>query len=162
MSENSFSSNGVANEESEAIDHDNEAIAIIGLAGRFPDAHNIDEFWQNLLDGHDAIKPFSEEQLVEAGLDVDAVRKDPSYITQGSFLGDAGYFDANLFGYNPQEAMLLDPQHRLLLEVSWQALEMAGYNTGTGSASIGVNITVFPSIDICSRPVCRYCLNIWF
>ncbi len=126
--------------EPDLVEDENEAIAIIGLAGRFPGAKNIDQFWQNLLAGHDAIKPFSDEQLAEAGLDAEEVRTDPNYVTSGAFLGDAGYFDASLFGYNPQEAKLLDPQHRLLLEVSWQALEVAGYDSKRSSASIGVYV----------------------
>ena len=125
-------------EDIENVGEENEAIAIIGMAGRFPGARDLDQFWQNLCDGVDAIEPFTDEQIKQAGLSVEDVRQDPNYVAAGGILRDPELFDAEFFGYNPQEAKLLDPQHRLLLETSWQALESAGYNAENIEGSVGV------------------------
>lgn len=112
-------------------------IAVVGMAGRFPGARNTDEFWRNLRDGVESITFFSDEELLAAGVDA-AVVNHPRYIKARGILQDADLFDAEFFGFNPREAELLDPQHRLFLECTWQALEDGGCNPQTYSGSIGV------------------------
>jgi acyl transferase domain-containing protein/thioesterase domain-containing protein len=120
-------------ETSESI----EGIAIVGMAGRFPGAKNVDEFWQNLRDGVESIYFFSEEELESLGIDESVVR-DPRYVKARGVLEDIELFDASFFGFNPREAEITDPQHRFFLESAWQALENAGYNSETYAGSIGV------------------------
>ncbi|HEY9850994.1 MAG TPA: beta-ketoacyl synthase N-terminal-like domain-containing protein [Leptolyngbyaceae cyanobacterium] len=114
-----------------------DAIAIIGMAGRFPGAKNVDEFWQNIRDGVESISFFSEEELRSLGIDESVVR-DPRYVKAKGSLDDIELFDASFFGFNPREAEITDPQHRFFLESAWEALESAGYNPDTYEGSIGV------------------------
>jgi acyl transferase domain-containing protein/acyl carrier protein len=114
-----------------------EGIAIIGLAGRFPGAKNITEFWQNLCDGVEAISQFSDEELITSGVDASLV-KNPDYIKAGAVLEDIELFDAGFFGFNPKEAEITDPQHRLFLECAWETLENAGYDPQRCESRIGV------------------------
>ncbi|HUR46358.1 MAG TPA: type I polyketide synthase, partial [Candidatus Saccharimonadales bacterium] len=102
-----------------------EGIAIIGMAGRFPKARNIEEFWQNLRTGVEAVSHFSDEELETAG--VSFPKNNPNYVKARAWLEDADKFDAGFFGINPKEAEIMDPQHRIFLECSWEALENAGY-----------------------------------
>jgi phthiocerol/phenolphthiocerol synthesis type-I polyketide synthase E len=111
-------------------------IAIIGLAGRFPGAKNIDEFWQNLQAGKESISFFSDSELEAAGIETE-ILKNPQYIKAGGILEDIDLFDAAFFGFNPREAEIMDPQHRLFLECTWEALENAGYSENN-SRAIGV------------------------
>jgi phthiocerol/phenolphthiocerol synthesis type-I polyketide synthase E len=101
-------------------------IAIIGLAGKFPMARNIDEFWSNLCQGKECISFFSEQELIDSGVDEEIVKK-PTYIRAKGFVEDMEFFDANFFGYSPREATLMDPQIRILHECVWEALEDAGH-----------------------------------
>lgn len=112
-------------------------IAIVGLAGRFPGADNIDEYWQNLANGVESVSFFSDDELRSAGID-EATLDDPNYVKAAPVLDDPGLFDTQFFGYSPREARSIDPQHRLLLESAWQALEHAGYSAESFDGSIGV------------------------
>lgn len=112
-------------------------VAIIGLAGRFSKAKNLDDFWQNLRDGVESISFFTDEELLSSGIDA-AVFNDPNYVRAKAVLEDAELFDASFFGFNPREAEITDPQHRIFLECAWEALENSGYKSGTGKSSIGV------------------------
>src|SRR5690348_5852201 len=112
-------------------------IAIIGLAGRFPGADTISQFWRNLCTGVESITRFSDEELLSAGVDP-ALLSDPNYVKAGAVLEDIDLFDAPFFGLTPKEAQLMDPQHRLFLETAWQALESAGYDPETYQKSIGL------------------------
>jgi acyl transferase domain-containing protein/acyl carrier protein len=112
-------------------------VAVIGLAGRFPGARNLDEYWQNLREGVESISFFSDEELVSSGVDP-ATLSEPAYVKAGGILEDIELFDASFFGFTPMEAETMDPQHRLFLECTWQALENAGYNPETYSGLIGV------------------------
>src|SRR6266542_6120921 len=97
-----------------------EGIAIVGMAGRFPQARNIAEFWQNQCAGREAISFFTDEELAAAGV---TQGHDPRYVKARGILEDADLFDAAFFGLNPKEAEVLDPQHRLFLECACEALE---------------------------------------
>ncbi len=114
-----------------------EGIAIIGMAGRFPGAKNIEAFWQNLRDGLESISVFTDEDLSAAGIDP-KVLKESNYVKTGAVLDDIDLFDAAFFGFNPREAETTDPQHRLFLECAWEALENAGYDSQRCESRIGV------------------------
>ncbi len=114
-----------------------EEIAVIGMAGRFPGAENINEFWQNLCDGIESITEVTKKDL--AALDIDpGLMDDPMYIRACAPLDDVEYFDASFFGYNPKEAEIMDPQHRIFLECAWTALEHAGYDALRYDGRIGI------------------------
>ena len=112
-------------------------IAIIGMAGRFPGAKNIDEFWANLSSGKQSVQFFSDEELEEAGIDP-RVFSDPNYVKASPTMEGHDLFDASFFGYSPREAQFIDPQHRIFLENCWQSLEHAGYDPARFDGSIGV------------------------
>lgn len=114
-----------------------EVIAIVGMAGQFPGARNLEQFWQNLSNGVESIAQFTDEELLASGISIDTL-KSPNYVKAGAFLEEIDQFDADFFGFNPKEAEITDPQHRLFLECAWEALEMAGYNSETYNGRIGV------------------------
>jgi len=113
------------------------AIAIIGMAGRFPGAANLEQFWQNLRDGVESIQFFSEQELEAAGVDGTVFRQ-PNYVKAGGALAGIELFDAAFFGLSPREAEVIDPQQRVFLEVAWAALESAGYDPQAYAGAIGV------------------------
>ena len=82
-------------------------IAVIGMAGRFPGAVTVDEFWRNLCNGTESITRFTDEELLRAGVDP-AVLRDPNYVKAGAILDDIDLFDAAFFGLTPQEARLME------------------------------------------------------
>jgi acyl transferase domain-containing protein len=112
-------------------------VAVVGMAGRFPGARNIEQFWANLRAGVESITRFSDEELRAAG-EGDAQLANPSYIKVGRTIEDDDLFDAALFSYSPREAELVDPQQRMFLECAWEALEHAGYDTERFSGPVGV------------------------
>lgn len=112
-------------------------VAVIGLAGRFPGAPNVEAFWKNLRAGVESIKFFSASELLAAGVDP-ARSQDISYVPAYGYLGDITQFDAGFFGFTPREAEITDPQHRLFLECAWEALENAGYDPRRSADAIGV------------------------
>lgn len=112
-------------------------IAIVGMAGRFPGAPNVEQFWQNVLAGEESISFFSDEELLQAGVDPALLETD-TYVKASGVLDDIDLFDAGFFGYTPREATLMDPQHRLLLECAWEALESASYDPSRCEAAIGI------------------------
>jgi acyl transferase domain-containing protein/acyl carrier protein len=112
-------------------------IAIIGMAGRFPGAQDIEALWRNLRDGVESIAFFSNAELTSLGIDP-SVLNDPQYVKAKGILEDVDLFAASFFGISPREAQLMDPQHRLFLECAWEALEHAGYDAEQYQGSIGV------------------------
>src|SRR5580698_1131652 len=104
-------------------------IAVIGMAGRFPGAQNVAQYWQNLRDGIESVTFLSDDELLASGIP-DDVLADPDYVRASYPLEGADKFDAAFFGYNPREARFIDPQQRILLECAWHALEDAGYADG--------------------------------
>jgi acyl transferase domain-containing protein len=112
-------------------------IAIIGMAGRFPGAGNVDEFWTNLKAGVESIVDVTADDLKASGIDP-AIFSDPAYVRRAAPLDDAECFDASFFGYSPKEAELMDPQHRVFLECAWAAMEDAGYDSEKYPGLIGV------------------------
>ena len=131
-----------------------EGVAIVGMAGRFPGARNVEEFWKNQLNGVEAISQFRVEELEVPN--AAELAKDPTYVRARSVLDDVDLFDAEFFGIYPREAELMDPQHRLFLETCWQALEDAGYDPAAYSGEIGVYAGCSPATyflsRVCSKP----------
>ncbi|MGA2717875.1 MAG: polyketide synthase, partial [Candidatus Acidiferrales bacterium] len=131
-----------------------EGVAIIGMAGRFPGARSVAEFWRNQLNGVESISHFTVEELEVAG--AAELARDPNYVRARSILEDVDQFDPGFFGIYPREAELIDPQQRLFLECCWQAFEDAGYDPGAYPGAIGVyagcsTSTYFLS-QICKNP----------
>jgi hypothetical protein len=112
-------------------------IAVIGMAGRFPGAKNIDEFWDNLKNGVESITFFSNEELLEAGVEPELL-ENPNYIKAKGVIEDFDCFDSSFFRYTPGEAMVMDPQMRIFHECTWEALEDAGYVPETYEGRIGL------------------------
>ncbi|HLN61118.1 MAG TPA: beta-ketoacyl synthase N-terminal-like domain-containing protein, partial [Symbiobacteriaceae bacterium] len=104
-----------------------EAVAIVGLAGRFPEANTLEQFWANLQAGRESIARFSRAELDH-----------PGYVPAKGVIDDYDLFDAGFFGYSPREAETLDPQQRLFLECAWEALEQSGYAAEARPKRVGV------------------------
>jgi len=98
--------------------------AIIGMSARFPGADNLDQFWDNLVEGRESISFFSPEEL-DRTLDARDTT-DPNYVAARGIIEGAEDFDAHFFKIMPKAAELIDPQQRMMLEISWTALEDAG------------------------------------
>lgn len=114
-----------------------DGIAIVGMAGRFPGAQTLEQFWENLRAGVESIVPFTDTEVRDSGVDP-ALLADPRYVKAGGVLDDIAGFDAAFFGFNPREATLMDPQQRLFLECAWEALERAGYAPNRCPGRVGV------------------------
>ncbi|AKF96326.1 type I polyketide synthase [Brevibacillus laterosporus] len=120
-------------------------IAVIGMAGRFPGAKDIDEFWENLRNGVESVVFFTDEELKEAGVDPDQYRL-PNYVKAKGYLEGTEYFDSAFFDYTPKDAMVMDPQLRVFHECTWAALEHAGYNIDSYQGSVGVFAGASPNL----------------
>ncbi len=107
-------------------------IAVIGLGGRFPGAMDVGEFWENLKAGHDSLRRFTPAELAVSGVPAD-VYEHPDYVLAGQVCDDADKFDSAFWGIGKLEAEIMDPQHRVFMEVSWHAIEDAGYPPRTGT-----------------------------
>ncbi|MBY9067962.1 SDR family NAD(P)-dependent oxidoreductase [Hyphomonas sp. WL0036] len=116
---------------------DENSIAIVGMAGHFPGARSVREYWNMLSAGRDATRWLNEEELIAAGVPFSTIQ-DPNYIRATMQLPDMEMFDAGFFGFSPKEAAILDPQHRHFLECSWEALEDAGHMPDKFDGAIGV------------------------
>ncbi|MEM7279002.1 MAG: beta-ketoacyl synthase N-terminal-like domain-containing protein, partial [Pseudomonadota bacterium] len=113
-----------------------KAIAIVGLAGSFPGASNVDELWDALLQSDDQISMFSAEEL-DPMLDP-AITQQDNYVPARGQMPDIDAFDAALFGITPREAQIIDPQQRVFLQTAWHALEDAAFDPGRFDGKIGV------------------------
>ena len=112
-------------------------VAIVGMAGRFPGSENLEQFWENLRDGVEGIRSLSDEELDSLGVPR-ATRRKKNFVKAAALLKDVDKFDASFFGFPPREAEILDPQHRIFLECSWEAMEFAGYQPETYPGLVGV------------------------
>jgi amino acid adenylation domain-containing protein len=118
---------------------DDPRVAIIGQAGKFPGARDVEEFWLQLRAGVEGIRTLGEDELRAAGVP-EATLSDPLYVRARGALSEdeVSGFDAELFGYPPREATQIDPQHRVFLECAWTALERAGYGVRPPDVRVGV------------------------
>jgi acyl transferase domain-containing protein/acyl carrier protein len=108
-----------------------EDIAVIGMAGRFPGADNVQEFWANLVAGKDCITeiPLSRWDWKQyQGVTSPTGKKISRW---GGFINNPDFFDPHFFRISPREAEVMDPQERLFLEICWEAIEDAGYTPKT-------------------------------
>ncbi len=112
-------------------------IAIVGMAGRFPGAPNLDRFWKNLMEGVEHLDYLTDEELARTGITAEHMA-DPGYVRLARLMPDAMYFDASFFNMTPREAQLIDPQQRVFMEVVLHALQDAGYDPGAYSGLIGL------------------------
>ncbi|MCM2369159.1 type I polyketide synthase [Aporhodopirellula aestuarii] len=121
-----------------------EPIAVVGLGCRFAGAANIAEYWQLIRDGLDMTGEIPASRW-DVDAFFDATGKTPGKMTTrwGGFLDDIDLFDAAFFGISPREAEKMDVQHRLLLQVVWEALEFGGISpTSLRESSTGVFVGV--------------------
>jgi len=112
-------------------------IAIIGMACRLPGAGDLDEFWEMLRDGREAMRPLSDDELLKAGVDPQSIA-DPGYVKVAAIMDDVEGFDAKFFGMLPREVELMDPQHRVILECAYSVLQHAGYAPEAVPGRVGV------------------------
>ena len=131
-----------------------DAVAIVGMSGRFPGARSVREFWSNQCKGVESISHFDTKELEVRNAAAGA--RNTNYVASRSVLEDVDLLDAEFFGIYPREAELMDPQQRLFLEVCWEALEDAGYDHSTYPGAIGVyagcSMSTYFLAQICSRP----------
>lgn len=113
-------------------------IAVIGMAGQFPGARNLNEFWENLQSGVESISFFSRADVIATGLVDPRLASDPDYVRAAGILEDIDLFDAGFFGYSPREAESIDPQQRVFLQCCWHALEDAGCDPSLLDNQVGV------------------------
>jgi acyl transferase domain-containing protein/SAM-dependent methyltransferase len=107
------------------------------MRGRFPGANDLDQYWGNLAKGVESITQFGPEDVRSAGVP-DEVAQLPGYVLAAPVLDRVDEFDAEFFGFSARDAALTDPQHRLFLEATWEALEDAGYDPATFPGAIGL------------------------
>ena len=111
-------------------------VAIIGISGRFPGANSIDELWNVLKNGIETISFFTSEELDKTI--PESLRNNPLYVKARGIVPSAKEFDAKFFELNPKLAEAMDPQHRLFLEIAYEALEQSGHLPKHYNGSIGV------------------------
>ncbi|KAF3912940.1 hypothetical protein ABW20_dc0103721 [Dactylellina cionopaga] len=121
-----------------------DSIAIVGMDGIFPSAANIEEFWSLLIRGEDGVRALSEAELKLAGIS-QSVYQDKRYVNASGRLSDVDLFDAEFFSLSVREAMEMDPQHRLLLERAYNALDDAAVNISQEGSSVGVFVAAADS-----------------
>lgn len=136
-----------------------EAIAVIGMAGRFPQAKNLTEFWENIANGRNCVSEIASDRWKVADF-YDPNRNAPNktYCKWMGALEDIDRFDPLFFHISPREAEFMDPQQRLFLQASWQCIEDAGYNPmSLGGNKCGVFVGCEPGEY--SKIAQRYELN---
>lgn len=101
-------------------------IAVIGMSCRFPGAESIDELYNNLKNGVESIEFLSKKELLKFGVS-QSVLDDPNFVNAKSTFKSVEEFDSDFFEYTPQEALIMDPQIRVMHECVWEAIESAGY-----------------------------------
>lgn len=113
-------------------------IAVVGMACRFPDADNVDEYWKNLILGKESLTHFTDEEIEKNDPYFKRFKNNPDYVKVRGVLKDVDKFDAAFFGMTPREASETDPQQRLWFETAWTALENAGCDPSNYHGAIGV------------------------
>ncbi|MEU0934969.1 beta-ketoacyl synthase N-terminal-like domain-containing protein [Embleya sp. NPDC005971] len=113
------------------------AVAVVGLACRFPGAPDADAYWDLLLDAREGLTRFTPDELADRGVPADLLRR-PGYVPVGALIDGQDLFDPDLFGMTDAEGALADPQQRLFLECCRRALDDAGHGAGTDAGVVGV------------------------
>ncbi|WP_431873287.1 SDR family NAD(P)-dependent oxidoreductase [Amycolatopsis sacchari] len=121
-----------------------EPIAIVGIAGRLPGARDVGEYWRNLAEGRETLSTLADEELLAAGVPAERIA-DPAYVKRAGLVPGAEEFDAEFFGMTPREAEICDPQLRLFLEVTHEAIEDAGYDPARMDRDVAVYGACGPS-----------------
>ncbi|NMM55488.1 non-ribosomal peptide synthetase/type I polyketide synthase [Paenibacillus aquistagni] len=112
-------------------------VAIIGMAGRFSDTIDLQDFWEKLKLGTELITEFSDEALIRLGADAETIKK-KDYVKVFGLLNDKDKFDAAFFGYTPHEARMMTPSMRIMHETVWEGLEDSGYIPDEYPGKIGL------------------------
>ena len=128
-------------------------IAVVGMAGRFPKSPDLAEYWRTVRDGRCTVTFFTEADLLARGVPPERVH-DPQHVPAGNPLEDSEMFDAPFFGYSPREAELMDPQHRVLLECAWSAMESAGHAEYEGPVGVyaGAGTNTYLMFNLAGHP----------
>lgn len=133
-----------------------DGIAIIGMSGRFPGAPDVDTFWANIKGGVESVSRFTVADLDIPAPDLQSDDPNSKFVCAKGILDDIDMFDARFFGYLPREAELMDPQHRVFLELCWEAIERAGYDAHRYPGAIGVYggcyMDTYLMWNLCSDP----------
>ncbi|WP_280382020.1 type I polyketide synthase [Nocardia wallacei] len=116
---------------------DENAVAIVGMACRFPGAPDLAAFWELIASGREGLTRFTDDELAARGV-AESLRRKRNYVPVGGIIDGQDRFDPGHFGLTPQDAALLDPQLRLLLECAWDALGDAGHGGGAELGAVGV------------------------
>ncbi len=135
----------------ESMMHESEDIAIIAMSGRYPQADNMEQFWNNLKNGVDCVTEIPADRWdVEKYYSKDSSDRGKMYCKWGAFVNDVDKFDALFFNISPKEAEMMDPQERLFLESTYELMENAGYTkemlTKMANGEKSVNIGVFAGV----------------
>jgi acyl transferase domain-containing protein/aryl carrier-like protein len=112
-------------------------IAIIGMAGRFPGAPDVDTLWRRVSTGEDCLADLDPAELIAAGLPASLVNA-PDYVRRAGIMEGIDQFDPGFFGIGKRDAAVMDPQHRHLLEVVWESIESSGYVPERFDGAVGV------------------------
>ena len=140
--------------------NDDYDIAIVGMSCRLPGARNLDEFWGNLVGGVESISRLSDEEILSSGVP-SSYLSNPAYVRAAPILDEPGDFDSAFFDLSPMEAKTMDPQHRILLELAYEAFEHAGCDPDRYRRPIGVFTgaamnTYFMNVGLNSRFPAEY------
>ena len=132
------------------MDRCHDPVAIIGINGRYAQSKNLEEFWENLQSGKNCIGEIPPERWSLEGFFIpnlqEAIAQGKSYSKWGGFLEGFNEFDPLFFNISPREALNIDPQERLFLQSSWEALEDAGYTREQLGKNYNHRIGVFAGI----------------
>lgn len=127
-------------------------IAVIGMACRFPGANDINTFWRNLKNGKESVSFLNDHDILAEGEDLEKL-KNPLYVKANPYMKGKEYFDSSFFGFQEDEAKLMDPQIRIFLETCWSVIEDAGYDVVSNKEKIGLFAGGSPNLDWVSHAI---------